>query len=42
MLTLCLTYRERLAILGGYRYRIGDQPAQVVRHGYCDGAKVGG
>ncbi len=26
---------------GGYRYHIGDQPGQVVRHGYCDEAKVG-
>ena len=43
MLMLCLTYRGRLATpMGGNRYRIGDQPGQVVRHGYCDGAKVGG
>jgi hypothetical protein len=27
--------------MGGYRYHIGDQPGQVVRHGYCDEAKVG-
>ena len=43
MLTLCLIDRGRLAtLMGGYRYRIGDQPGQVVRHGYCDGAKAGG
>ena len=42
MLTLCLIYRGRLAILlGGYQYRTGDQPGHVVRHGYCDEAKVG-
>jgi hypothetical protein len=42
MLTLCLTTRAPLAILmGGYRDHIGDPPGQVVRHGYCDEAKVG-
>jgi len=42
MLTLCLTYRGRLAtLMGGYRYRIGDQPGQVVRHGCGDEATVG-
>ena len=42
MLTLCLIDRGRLAtLMGGYRYRIGDQPAQVVTHGYCDEANVG-
>ena len=42
MLTLCLIYRGRLAILlGGYQYRTGDQPGHVVRHGYCDEAKIG-
>jgi hypothetical protein len=34
MLTLCLIPPGDLAILsGGYRYRIGDQPGQVVRMG---------
>jgi hypothetical protein len=42
MLTLCLITPGDLAILlGGYRYRTGDQPGQVVRHGYRDEAKVG-
>ena len=42
MLTLCLVTPGDLAILmGEYRYHIGDQPGQVVRHGYCDEAKVG-
>jgi hypothetical protein len=42
MLTLCLVTRGDLAILmGGYRDHIGDQPGQVVRHGYCDEAKAG-
>src|SRR5215472_1982897 len=39
---LCLTAPGDLAILiGGYRYHIGDRPGQVVRHAYCDKAKVG-
>ena len=43
MLTLCLIYRGRLAILlGGYQYRTGDQPGHVVRHGYGDEAQGGG
>ena len=42
MLTLCLVTPGDLAILlGGYRYRTGDQPGHVVWHGYCDKAKVG-
>jgi len=42
MLTPCLTTPSDLAILmGPYRYGTGDQPGQVVRHGYCDEAKVG-
>jgi len=42
MLTLCLTIPGDLAILmGPYRYGTGDQPGQVVRHGYCDEAKAG-
>jgi hypothetical protein len=42
MLTLCLIARATPAILlGGYRYHTGDQPGHVVRHGYCDEAKVG-
>ena len=42
MLTLCLITLGDLAILlGGYRYHTGDQPGHVVRHGYCDEAKVG-
>ena len=42
MLTLCLIYRGRLAILlGGYQYHTGDQPGHVGRQGYCDEAKVG-
>jgi hypothetical protein len=43
MLTFCLTTPGDLAILiGGYRYHIGNQSGQVVRHGYCDEAKTGG
>ena len=42
MLTLCLITPGDLAILlGGYRYHTGDQPGHIVRHGYCDKAKVG-
>jgi hypothetical protein len=42
MLTLRLITPGDLAIrLGGYRYHTGDQPGHVVRHGYCDEAKVG-
>jgi hypothetical protein len=41
MLTLCLITPGDLAILmGGYRCHIGDQPGQVVRHGYCGEAEV--
>jgi hypothetical protein len=42
MLMLCLITPGDLAILlGGYRYHTSDQPGHVVRHGYCDEAKVG-
>ena len=42
MLTLCLITPGDLAILlGGCRYHTGDQSGHVVRHGYCDEAKVG-
>ncbi len=42
MLTLCLITPGDLAILlGGYRCHTGDQPGHVVRHGYCDEAKLG-
>jgi len=42
MLTLCLIARATPAILlGGYRYHTGDQSGHVLRHGYCDEAKVG-
>ena len=42
MLTLCLIYRGRLALLlGGCQYHAGEQSGHVVRHGYCDKAKVG-
>ena len=42
MLTVCLiTPRDVAILLGGYRYHTGDQPGHVVRHGYCDEAKVG-
>ena len=41
MLTLCLIYRGRLAILlGGCQYHAGEQSGHVVRHGYCDDAQV--
>ena len=41
MLTLRLITPGDLAILlGGHRYHTGDQPSHVVRHGYCDEAKV--
>ena len=42
MLTLCLITPGDLAIpLGGCRYHTSDQSGHVVRHGYCDEAKVG-
>jgi hypothetical protein len=42
MLTLCLiTPATWPSLLGGYRYHTGDQLGHVVRHGYCDEAKVG-
>ena len=42
MPTFCLIIPGGLAFLtGGYRYHIGNQPGQVVRHGYCGEAKVG-
>ena len=42
MLTLCLITPSDLAILlGEYRYHTGDHRGHVVRHGYCDEAKVG-
>ena len=42
MLTLCLITPGDLAILlGECRYHTGDQSGHVVRHGYCDEAKVG-
>jgi len=42
MLTLCLITPGDLAILlGRCRYHTGVQPGRVVRHGYCDAAKVG-
>jgi hypothetical protein len=42
MLTLGLaTPGDPAILMGPYRYRLGDQPGQVVRHGYGDEAKVG-
>ena len=42
MLTLCLITPDDLAILlGGCRYHTAGQSGHVVRHGYCDEAKVG-
>src|SRR4029077_10996468 len=28
-------------LMGGHRYRTGDQPGQVMRHGHRDKAKIG-